>query len=96
MLTALSAMLGCFSLSLRSTVFSTGNAYAALEKPLVGLPQDVTVPVLRILSVFSEYSAAATCTENFNATAGAKVVCDPGKCPIIKFSDTEIISSFQG
>ncbi|KAJ5461230.1 uncharacterized protein N7458_002782 [Penicillium daleae] len=96
MLPALSVLLWPFSLSLQSTVFSTSHNYPVQEKPLIGLPQDVTAPVLRTLSVFSEYSAAATCINNFNATAGAKVTCDPGKCPIIEFSDTEIIGSFQG
>ncbi|KAJ5832958.1 hypothetical protein N7474_001269 [Penicillium riverlandense] len=52
--------------------------------------------LLRDLTLFSEYSAAATCEKNFNSTGGKKVTCDPGICPRLERSNTEILASFQG
>jgi hypothetical protein len=57
---------------------------------------DVTEVFLNKLALFSEYSAAATCENNFNSTEGTKVVCDPGICPHLERTDTEILTSFQG
>ncbi|QKX57418.1 uncharacterized protein TRUGW13939_04530 [Talaromyces rugulosus] len=57
--------------------------------------RDVPPETLTWLTLFSEYSAAATCAANFNSQ-GSKVVCDPGVCPILEQIDTTVITGFMG
>ncbi|KAK6811000.1 hypothetical protein RU639_013212 [Aspergillus parasiticus] len=51
--------------------------------------------ILTWLTMFSEYSAAATCAANFDSH-GSKVVCDSGVCPILQQLDTQVITGFMG
>ncbi|RHZ45162.1 lipase family protein [Aspergillus thermomutatus] len=55
--------------------------------------RDVSAGLLANLTLFSEYSAAATCAANF-ASQGSKVVCDPGVCPVLEQTDTTVIKGF--
>ncbi|GFF40500.1 hypothetical protein IFM46972_06235 [Aspergillus udagawae] len=57
--------------------------------------RDVPPEILTQLTLFSEYSAAATCAANFNSQ-GSKVVCDPGVCQVLEGLDTTIITGFMG
>ncbi|KAL4766771.1 Alpha/Beta hydrolase protein [Aspergillus nidulans var. acristatus] len=57
--------------------------------------QDIPVEILTWSTLFSEYSAAATCAANFNSQ-GSKVICDPGVCPSLEQIDTTIITGFMG
>jgi hypothetical protein len=56
---------------------------------------DIPVEILTWSTLFSEYSAAATCAANFNSQ-GSKVICDPGVCPSLEQIDTTIITGFMG
>ncbi|KAB8072299.1 Alpha/Beta hydrolase protein [Aspergillus leporis] len=47
------------------------------------------------LTLFSEHCAAATCASNFNSSGGTKVVCEPGICPMLKYTDTAVLLGFS-
>ncbi|KAF7167179.1 hypothetical protein CNMCM5623_000586 [Aspergillus felis] len=73
--------------------FSLGWRMPAIDTHLQH--QDISSELLTNFTLFSEYSAAATCEANFNSQ-GSKVVCDPGVCPVLDQTDTTVIAGFVG
>lgn len=46
------------------------------------------------LDLFAQFSAAAYCSANLNAT-GTALACDVGNCPAVEAADTTILYSFD-
>lgn len=63
---------------------------------ILRFPIDVSAGVLANFTLFSEYSAAATCEANFESQRKPRaVVCSPGVCPTLAQTDTTIITGFK-
>ncbi|CAG8217398.1 unnamed protein product [Penicillium nalgiovense] len=50
--------------------------------------------LLSSMELFSEYTAAATCSMNFNSPGGTKVVCEPKVCPMLENMETTVLMGF--
>lgn len=82
------------------------NILRRLMFPLMGLTRpaadphlpskDISAGLLANLTLFSEYAAASTCAANFNSHTLSKVVCDPGVCPTLEQTDTNVMVGFMG
>lgn len=82
------------------------NILQRLMFPLMGLTRpaadphlpskDISAGLLANLTLFSEYAAASTCAANFNSHTLSKVVCDPGVCPTLEQTDTNVMVGFMG
>ncbi|KAL3493747.1 aldehyde dehydrogenase family-domain-containing protein [Aspergillus germanicus] len=58
--------------------------------------REVTPSLLDQLTLFSQYSAASSCSVNHNGSAnGLPVYCDTGYCALLKSTVNEILYSFQ-
>lgn len=57
----------------------------------------ISPSLLADLTLLSQYSAAASCWENFNSSAaGSPVYCAAEHCPLIEAASTEILYAFSG
>jgi len=58
---------------------------------------EISPSLLTDLTILSQYSAAASCRENFNSSAaGSPVYCAAEYCPLIEAANTEILYAFSG
>jgi hypothetical protein len=62
--------------------------------PILNFSIDVSAETLANFTLFSEYSAAATCEANFDSQ-WKRVMCNPGVCPTLEQTDTTIITGFK-
>ncbi|KAH8697777.1 Alpha/Beta hydrolase protein [Talaromyces proteolyticus] len=69
-----------------------GLSASALTVPV---RRDVTSGLWSELNLYEQYSAAAYCPDNFNATAGTTVRCSTGNCPLVEQASATVVYSFD-
>lgn len=56
---------------------------------------DVSADLLARLNLFEQYSAAAYCPSNNDASAGTLITCSTGNCPLVEAAGATAVYEFQ-